>query len=174
LDNSNLSLPSNPLILKSFANAITNFKATANYLSGEKYKLNISFDKVADENTIKEYRILIIPESDLKGFTIDTANNLIEGLYYKILPAGNNYSISISSDSIKDINGNNLTNKLNYKAYILSVADGILKHMNTLSKVSNSFNLRSPVLPPNSIVAEDIGNNEMEVTLCYLLLILRL
>ncbi len=159
LDNSNLSSPSNSLILKSFVNAVTNFQAKANYLSGKEYELNFSFDKVADEKTLKEYRILIIPESNLKGFTIETANSLIQGLYFEVLPIDNNYDMTISADSINDIYGNKLTNTANYKAYILSVADGKIKHMNNLSKVSGLFNLRSPTLPANSIVAEDNSNN---------------
>jgi hypothetical protein len=157
LNDSFLSYPSNPLTLKSYTLSATGLEIHTEYLSGNNYTVSISYNKLTDEKIIDEYRIMFVREDQTTSFTLDSANNVTHGNFKVVTPSGNNYSLLYSVDSLRDIHGDKLDKRLNYSAFVLSVADGILKNENALSKNSTTFCFSTPVKAATYIIAEDIG-----------------
>jgi hypothetical protein len=156
-DSTYLSYPSNALTLKSYTTAATKLKIDSYYLEGKKYKLVLSFDKIADESTLKEYRVLFVDENQSKYFTVDSAKCSYS--YYVIKPSNNNYSFDHCSDTLKDYKGNSLSSVNNYRFFVLSVPDGVIKNEAVLSVGSNTIKLSTPVDAPYLLLAEDNGSS---------------
>lgn len=156
-DSTYLSYPSNALTLKSYTTAATKLKIDSYYLEGKKYKLVLSFDKIADEHTLKEYRVLFVDENQSKYFTVDSAKS--SDSYYVIKPTNYNYTFDLCSDSLKDYKGNILSSAYNYRFFVLSVPDGLIKNETALSIGSNTFKLSTPVNAPYLLSAEDNGSS---------------
>ncbi len=154
-----LSDPSNMLTLNTPAVAVTNLTTTAIYQGGINYEIKVSFDKVPDESLISTYRVIII-ESALTGtFTLDSANAVQLNGYNDVQPTGNDLQINLYSSTLLDYKGMPLQPSINYKSYVLSVANGTIANKNSLSAASGNFNLSSLAIAAHYVIAQDVSNN---------------
>lgn len=154
-----LSMPSNALMLSSPTMATTNILATDTFSGNEIYKINVSFNKIADESTLSEYRMFFVNTSFSTTFNVDSAGVVLPGGYYSVIPTGNNISVDFSSDTLNDISTNTIAHGEDYKVYVLSVADGVNANVNALSPPSNSVVLSTPAQAATNVLAEDVSEH---------------
>ena len=110
--------------------------------------LSVSFKKAKDEIGIKEYRILVVKEEDADNFSVSKANK--SSNYTKVEPTGNDIATVLKEFS-KDVDGDFITNNVNYKVFILSVPDLEKTFNSNLSEPSNTVVLDNNVSVENSI-----------------------
>lgn len=100
--------------------------------------LNVSFDMIADESTIDEYRIFIVKSASASSFTLfDAIGNPNHEVVAKI---GANISTALFATSV-DADGDIIQENVPYKAVIMSVADGNSTQIDKLSAPSNEVTL---------------------------------
>lgn len=102
--------------------------------------IRVDFEKAIDEQTVNEYRIIAVKESESNSFNIDSALLVTQNNYFSIIPNGTNFSDTMPSD-FKDKNGMLIQEFIPYKIFVLSICDG---NLNLLSMPSNSLILSSP------------------------------
>ncbi|MCA1040946.1 copper amine oxidase N-terminal domain-containing protein [Bacillus infantis] len=135
-----LSLASQPLLLLDVqVNAAAQVTAADISNNGNGSDLNISFNKPSDDSGIIRYEIMIVKESDAAGFDLNTANavrNNINLWVEKNQPS----QLTLRSDTV-DISGRLLQPNIDYKVFVLAIADGITASRNNLSAPSNTITL---------------------------------
>lgn len=101
--------------------------------------LQLTFDKATDETSVSAYRIFL--DDSYPYISLDEANILTPDRYTEIIPTGDNITINFNDDT-RDVDGNAILPGTEYRAFVLSVADGIIQTVNDLSFQSNlgSFN----------------------------------
>lgn len=106
--------------------------------NGNGLDLNVSFDKIADENTIDEYRIFIVKSASAASFSLfDAIGNPNHEVISK---TGANISTELFATSV-DADGDIIQENVPYKAVIMSVADGNTTQIDKLSAPSNEATL---------------------------------
>ena len=115
--------------------------------------LQLQFDKAVDESTVSAYRIIL--DKSYPYPTLAEANLLPPDRYTEILPTGSDITVHFNETTL-DVDGNPLIPATNYRAYVLSVADGVLVSVNDISIASNAaqytFVEASPAAYPNLAV----------------------
>jgi len=124
--------------------------------NGNGLDLSVSFDKVAVESKVSEYRIFVIKSASASTFDLAAANSVTSENYTRVPKTGENISIILTSDT-KDIDGDLLQNDVGYIVHILTMADGTNSNINALSTASNSLTLRSSAVL--NVIIADIGEN---------------
>ncbi len=152
-----LSLPSNSLILKSYAVGVTDITVAKDYNHDMTFTLDVSFQTPEDEAGITEYRLYFVKNSDSNNFTIDTALNVSPDYYFQFIPNGQNHSISLLTSGIFDYKGNTIEISI-YRVFVLSLADGIICNVHTMHN-SGVFDLRLIAPAVGEILVCDNGNN---------------
>ncbi len=152
-----LSLPSNSIVLISYAGTAYNINVAKEYNHDLTFTLNASFTVPANEEGIVEYRLLFVKEEDYAGFTIDTAFNVSPDYYFAFNPNGQNHSISLITSDIFDYKGNNIYNT-EYWVFILSIADGEICNAHTMNR-SEVFSLILETPKVENILISDNGDN---------------
>jgi hypothetical protein len=120
--------------------------------------MHIRFNKAKDESKVKEYRLILVNAMDTVQLTPNLAMNLLPDQYQKIDKTGNDFSFALASDA-KDKNGESIKPGLYYKAYVLSVADGVNATDPILSTTQNFVILQTPSSPAGKPVVQDIADN---------------
>lgn len=111
---------------------------TAN--TGNFSDINVSFNKVANENKIAEYRILVVPSSQVGSFKLQDANNVtVAGNYMSITPSASNVNVSLQNS--KDVYGNAVNTDTTYQVVVLTVAKTGNPSDNALSPASNQVKI---------------------------------
>jgi hypothetical protein len=100
--------------------------------------LNVSFDMIADESTIDEYKIFILKSGSASSFSLfDAIGNPNHEVAAK---TGANISTALFATSV-DADGDIIQENVPYKAVIMSVADGNTTQIDKLSAPSNEVTL---------------------------------
>ncbi len=132
---------SNEITLYSpFAYPVNNIKLEdySNFQDGR--DIRVDFNNALNENTIAHYRVIMVKSADAATFDLNMANNLAPGNYTTVPKVG--YPIRTNLDSTAtDKDGNLIQPGIGYKAFVLSVADGMLATVNTLAGASNEVTL---------------------------------
>lgn len=119
--------------------APTNVVANVGNTYGDGRDIEVSFTKVSNETYISEYRIMVV-RADNYSFTLPVANSISSANYTRVAKQGINIRQALSSTT-RDINGNFITRGVQYKIFVLSVADGRVSAVNALSGASAPVSL---------------------------------
>ncbi|MDR2009400.1 MAG: T9SS type A sorting domain-containing protein [Bacteroidales bacterium] len=107
--------------------------------NGDGRDLEVSFPKIEDETRISEYRIMVVKLADSYSFELENADTVTN--YFSVSPSGRNNYMNILTENSKDVNGEKITTNVNYKVFVLSVANGTSTNINALSQPSNALKL---------------------------------
>lgn len=128
--------------------------------TGTAADLQLQFDKALDESTVSAYRIIL--DKTYPYPTLTDANVLPPERYMEVIPTGDDVTVHFNETTL-DVDGNLLLPDTYYRAYVLSVADGINVIFNDLSYSSNIENYEfveaSPAAYPN--LAVNFIDNDM-------------
>jgi hypothetical protein len=150
-----LSLPSGIIILSdSTAAGIISLNDLYNYGTGLDLKLN--FTSPVNKKGILGYRVMLVKEESLPGFTTTTALNVLPGNYYNVSSATESVSFPAGATA-RDSDGDVITVG-KYVAVSLSVADSISAAYSVLSIPTpvETIEIETPV--PSDLVLEDISD----------------
>ncbi len=138
-----LSSPSDEITLLSpFADPVTNINLSDVSEFQDGRDLQVDFDQAQNENTIDEYRIIIVKSADAGTFDLAMANNVGPANYFQVAKTGSPVSTTLDSTST-DKDGDLIIPDTLYQAFVLSIADGSMATLNTLSGPSNAVQLFS-------------------------------
>lgn len=104
--------------------------------------LEANFNKLADETGLDEYRIHIV-KSAASG-TFNLASALANSNFFAVAPNGQNVSTVLNSTS-RDSDGDLITDGVPYRAFVVSIADGVAETHDFLSPSSNELTLGAGV-----------------------------
>ena len=111
--------------------------------SGGAGDISVSFSSDLKNAFLKEYRVFILQSADESTFDVNTALSLTSNYYTVQLPDTGSIIVSVNPDQL-DINGNNISEDIEYQAVVLSVVDSVFAIRNTLSLFSREFVLTNP------------------------------
>jgi len=106
--------------------------------NGNGSDLRIRFDVPTDESTVKEYKVIVVAESDVSAFDLEAANALDAARVTTVAKTGSTIDI-VLGENIVDSNGDSITNDKTYKSFVMTVADGISTSLNAISSSSGSI-----------------------------------
>ena len=124
--------------------------------------LNVAFNKATNENTVGEYRVIIVPDSLNNTFDFSYADTMTVN-YTAITKTGSNIS-QVLSAAATDFQGNLIVNDKDYRIYVLSTPNEYDAVLNTLS--GPSAIVRLTTAPPGTaaaattVVATDVADNQ--------------
>ncbi|MNE40495.1 hypothetical protein D3C80_1345220 [compost metagenome] len=122
------------------AEAVSGVSALVEGNSGSFSDIKVSFNKVANENKVYEYRILIVPASSVSNFKLQDANNVtVADNYTRVAPKGSNISQALQNS--KDAYGNAVNMDTTYQVLVLTVAKSSNPADNALSSASNQVKI---------------------------------
>ncbi len=107
--------------------------------------LQVSFNRIENESTISEYRVMIVKTKNESNFTPAIANQLPSSNYTAVKKIGKNINQILGSDA-RDVDGARIKNGERYRVYVLSVGTGSYIGNNALSSGSTDITLSSVVL----------------------------
>ena len=146
-----LSNASNQIVLTApEADLATNIVANdvANFHSG--LDLEVQFTKAANENTIDEYRIIVVKSAVAGSFDLLQAESLTGNTFFAVAPSGSNIQTVLEAGTT-DSDGQLISEGVPYKVFVLSMADGTNAVVNSLSIESNEIELVA-----NTAIAENL------------------
>lgn len=123
--------------------------------------LQLTFQKAPDESSVTAYRIYIFPYTLPKSLSELTA--LPADRYLEVYPTGEDHTINFDITTL-DINGNELAADIYYRAYVISVADGVNAIENDISLVSNYCQFDLEAAPSASSVALNCNFIDDDIT----------
>ncbi|NNC95865.1 MAG: T9SS type A sorting domain-containing protein [Chitinophagales bacterium] len=126
--------------------------------NGDGTDLEVSYNKATKESAISEYRIIIVKSPDAASFDLAAAQAVTD--YFTVSPTGSNIMTTLSASS-KDKDGDLITDAVAYKAFVLSVADGVNASTDALSPESNEVTL------DNMVAIEEYQNNTLPLIYAY-------
>lgn len=83
--------------------------------------LKVSFTKAANESNIKEYRIMVVKQTNAGNFTVAQANNVGNDNYDSV-PVGFDFSKALRAET-RDVDGQPIRNSVDYQVFVLSVSN---------------------------------------------------
>lgn len=120
------------------AQAVSGLYAQLEGNSGTYRDIIVSFNKLANESNVAEYRILAVPQASVGSFRLADANDVRSAdRYTSVTPFGSNVRIPLQTS--KDVWGNELTTDTTYQFFVLTVAQS--GGTNALSQASNGIKL---------------------------------
>lgn len=135
-----LSTPSEVFYLESTTEFVNYFSASDSGNNNSSEDISVNLNTVNDKDFVSEYRIFVNKVSHTEEFTADIALGLSDSYYTSIASDEDAETLNLKVNQL-DIDGDNITDNVDYKAYILSVADGILSVTSALSESSTPFRL---------------------------------
>lgn len=139
--------PSTPFVSTVSIADISNF--------GDGRDLEVSFAKVADEDLISGYRVIIVKSSAASAFTLTMAQSLTADRYMDLAPDNTNKKVTLVQTA-KDSDGAAITEGQSYNALVLTIGES---GKNKLSSTSNALTLTLPETPVvGSVTITDISN----------------
>ncbi|MGV7114758.1 stalk domain-containing protein [Paenibacillus kyungheensis] len=125
---------------------------------------DITFSFVpANDTGISEYRVYVVRADQAGSFNVNTANNVAGANYTRIAKTATKVTQALTT-STKDYNGNAIVKDVAYRVYVLSVADGSVRSVNTLSGASNDFTIKTPTVAPVTNLNATATNGGIKVT----------
>ncbi|MCD9022567.1 copper amine oxidase N-terminal domain-containing protein [Cohnella silvisoli] len=162
-----LSLASPAITLSnSSVSVATNLIASDVGDSNNGQDLRVTFAKAADESNISQYRIFVVKDVNASAFDPNKAIAIANPGLYTAVPITGAGNHALSSTAT-DVDGAAIKNGVNYRVFVLSVANGGMS--SSLSAPSNLIVLApTPVVPApkvQSVTAQQNGtNNELAVS----------
>lgn len=145
------------------ATSAVNTVATTNSASTSTAS-DITFSFVpANDTGISEYRVYVVRADQAGSFNVNTANNVAGANYTRIAKTATKVTQALTT-STKDYNGNAIVKDVAYRVYVLSVADGSVRSVNTLSGASNDFTIKTPTVAPVTNLNATATNGGIKVT----------
>ncbi len=126
--------------------------------------MEISFTPATNENTIGEYRVMIVKSSASSGFDTTAAQNVGAGNYHTVSPNGSPHSFTLTP-WFSDVHGDTIVEGVEYVAFVMNMADGNDATLNSLSGPSNPLILTSHPSGIDEISESDIEIFQNEVSL---------
>lgn len=139
------------------ADVATNIILTDTAENSNSSDFQISFDRAVNENTVDEYRVILVKNS-VSGFDVTSAQSMTASQYQSIIPAGSNVTTSLSN-GLLDSDGNPIKLGTMYKAFVHSVADTAVIAADGLSNPSGPEELNTTTLPALDITCYDFSNH---------------
>ncbi|SYX87294.1 copper amine oxidase N-terminal domain-containing protein [Paenibacillus alvei] len=142
-----LSAPSPNIVLEDNlgADTVTNVAVKGTKNSGNSRDVEVSFSAPANDSTIDEYRILIVPSEKADGYKLSAANT-VSAINYKKVSKQAGAVKEMLPDAARDVYGKQLSKGVAYQVFILSVSGG-KGASNALSAPSKEFKLLDPAVP---------------------------
>ena len=142
------------------ADAATNVMGADIDDNGNGSDLRVTFNKAANENTVSEYRVMVVKSSASGSFDLAVAEAIGAANYTAVTPTGSNITAFLTAGTT-DTDGDLITTLMPYKIFVLSVADGTVAQFNILSAPSPDITLTIPgqADPVTNIVAADVADN---------------
>lgn len=145
------------------ATSAVNTVATTNSASTSTAS-DITFSFVpANDTGISEYRVYVVRADQAGSFNVNTANNVAGANYTRIAKTATKVTQALTT-STKDYNGNAIVKDVAYRVYVLSIADGSVRSVNTLSGASNDFTIKTPTVAPATNLNATATNGGIKVT----------
>lgn len=136
-----LSNPSAPITLSNpIAAPVTNIVATDLGNNGNGRDMRVTFNPPANETNIVYYEILVVRESEASSFDLAAANLIPKEYTTRVSKTGNNLSVTLSATT-RDVRGNLIANNIEYRVFVLSIADGINATINGFASSASSITL---------------------------------
>lgn len=142
--NDALSQPSDTVVLEELI-ALEPVQAVSAFDVGNKgngLDLEVNFNKIAFEGNLQEYRVFITKSANAGAFGLSDAETNTN--FLGIAPTGQNISTVLTNTS-RDTDGDLIKNNVPYRAFVMSVADGLNATDNFLSPASNEVTLNNTV-----------------------------
>jgi hypothetical protein len=142
--NSNaLSEPSQSLVLKTYAQRVTNFYIEDVSDNGNTSDLRIVFDKITLDSCISGYRIIAVKLADVSTFNLSEAESVLPQNSFFIPRTGDNIDTLMPANA-KDKDGDFIMPDQLYRFFIFTQADSIHTDCNALSKYSSIVTTHIP------------------------------
>lgn len=93
---------------------------------GNTSKIEVRFNKAADESRVSEYRVMLVGTDEALEFNVVKANSWTPDSYTTVGKTGSNLTVTLD----------NIENDSAFNVFVLSVADGVNATENTLSEAS--------------------------------------
>ncbi len=118
--------------------------------NGNGRDLQVSFSKAENEDKVSRYRIYVAKTDKAASFNIEASKGLGPLHFYEVVKNSDDHTTVLSS-TIRDTDGDPVTNNVPYKVFVLSVADGIRASMNVLSEASDEIILLNTSSLPDAL-----------------------
>jgi hypothetical protein len=152
------NLTINEMVVNISADVATNIGLADINNNGNGTDLQVTFNAAANENTISQYRIMIVKQANAASFNLAAAAAVSSTSYTTVSPSGNTtYSQTLSASS-KDVNGANITNGQSYVAFVLSIADGTNANVNNLSAATSPVLVQGVASTATALAISDVAN----------------
>lgn len=159
-EGNNILLPaSKEITLISQCQAVNNLDVTSENIFNGNYNLNVSFDKVENEQIISEYRIYFADIECIDTLNLELLNSVETENYSVVNTQNSNYSIDIEANNTTDIFGNQFDKTKIYKAVVMTVNNEDETNVNSFSISENSFQTQTKTEKVNNFFVKDIYNN---------------
>jgi hypothetical protein len=136
----NTFVTSNEIVLTSPVGVATNLSVSQVAHNGNGTDLQVNFDKIAEENTIESYSVLVVPTVDAPAFDLAKAETaIIDANAYNVDVTNANLSVTLS-ELTKDANGDLLTVGVSYTVFVVSNHKGTA-FSNAISDGSNEITI---------------------------------
>ena len=126
--------------------------------NGSAQDLEVSFAAGAQENTINEYRVMVVKSVNAGAFDLVAAQAVIPANYTAILPNGSPSYMQVMALGAMDVDGDAIAQSVPYTVFVMSEADGINATIDNVSSGSPSVTLEIPADTASNLVAADIGD----------------
>lgn len=130
--------------------------------------IQFSFTAAAQENTVGEYRLMVVKDASIGMFTLSDATAVAATGYEVVMPMGNPTYMQALTAGMTDVDGDPIVSNFNYRAVVLNMPDGTNATAASLSTPSGAFLLDLPADVAANIMPADIADannaSDMEVT----------
>ena len=138
--NHSLQKSGTEIVLTSPVDAATNLSVSQVAHNGNGADLQVNFDKIAEENTIESYSVVVVPTVDAPAFDLAKAETaIIDANAYNVDVTNANLSVTLS-ELTKDVNGDLLTYGVSYTVFVVSNHKGTA-FTNAISAGSNEITI---------------------------------
>ncbi|MFS0723788.1 stalk domain-containing protein [Paenibacillus sp. 1P07SE] len=107
---------------------------------GDGRDLRVTFNRVADESTIAQYRIIVVKSSKSDAFNLTAATNVSSRNYTAVSKTGAHINQLLASGA-RDTDGDLIRTGVGYRVFVLSVGTSAYSGSNTLSAASGVVTL---------------------------------
>jgi hypothetical protein len=130
--------------------------------------LEVSFDAAGNEATLAEYRIMVVKSPNSGAFDLTAAIAVTPGDFTSVtLTGGPSYTQALAA-AANDVDGDPVSNGVDYNIFVLNVADGTNATLDQLSGPSNMVTLYRLADPATNLMGIDVddqnGSEDVQVT----------
>jgi hypothetical protein len=156
---SNTVILTSPVISAPVVNSIVALDVSNN---GNSKDIEVKFNKASDETLISEYRLIVVKSSGASSFDLTSAESLSSDKYMVVSKNGSNQVLELNNN-LKDSDGDTIIEDVDYKVFIISIADGVNATINSLSIASNNIILQQVNAIRTLTKFTNVGTGGMQV-----------